>query len=175
MACFHGRTIDRLILLRHGIAVEPSADQPDAQRPLTNKGRRRTAKAMFHLARLLGADVRIFSSPKVRARETAQLLADQIGLSIQPLDILAGEDPEAVCHWIDHQTCGPEVVLVGHEPLLGRIVSQRCTGHADGLLLKLPKAGVVMLVRSQVDAHPMRWKLTSLLPARVLRGDAGDN
>ena len=66
-----------LYLLRHGIAAERGAGQSagDADRPLTTKGRRKLRRAAAAMRTMqLSFDV-ILSSPLVRARQTAELIA----------------------------------------------------------------------------------------------------
>src|SRR6185436_3496825 len=73
-----------IYLLRHGIAVERDAHRgPDEERALTDEGRRkvrRGAEAMR--AMKLSCDV-ILSSPLVRARQTAEIVAESLRLKKQ--------------------------------------------------------------------------------------------
>ena len=81
----------RLFVLRHADAGDPEAwVGPDAARPLSDKGRRQSE----HLGRFLAdngfvTDL-LLSSPKVRARETAELVAERIGTDVVEDERLAG-------------------------------------------------------------------------------------
>lgn len=65
-----------LVLLRHGLAEDFSEDGLDFNRRLTEKGIRRLEKRLPNLRYMLKGkkDIRILSSPLVRARETAKIL-----------------------------------------------------------------------------------------------------
>ncbi|MDH4304846.1 MAG: histidine phosphatase family protein, partial [Nitrospira sp.] len=63
------------ILFRHGIAVEPDEwEGPEENRPLTDKGKKRTRQAARGLAVLGCEPTHLFTSPFVRAYDTARLL-----------------------------------------------------------------------------------------------------
>jgi probable phosphoglycerate mutase len=69
----------KIYLIRHGEAAEHwhKADDPG----LSELGHQQAAEAAQQLLPQLGADVRLISSPMVRARETAQPLADALGIA----------------------------------------------------------------------------------------------
>jgi len=78
--CMPDSSLDELVLLRHGIAVARVEGRDAADRPLTQRGRRRTQAVMEALvAGGLRMD-RLVTSPYVRALETAQI-ALQAGLA----------------------------------------------------------------------------------------------
>jgi probable phosphoglycerate mutase len=68
-----------IYLIRHGEAAEHwhKADDPG----LSELGRQQAAETAEKLLPQLGPDVRLISSPMVRARETAQPLADALGIT----------------------------------------------------------------------------------------------
>jgi phosphohistidine phosphatase len=97
-------------LLRHGDAERGS---PDAERPLTDKGRRQ-ARAAGAALRELGVEIdACLTSPKKRAAETAVLACEPLGVEPQDEPKLAGGrfDPVELA-----AGNGDEVLLVGHEP-----------------------------------------------------------
>jgi len=100
-----------LWLLRHGDAEDGS---PDAERPLTDKGREQ-ARAVGAALKALGVELdACLASPKLRAVETARIACEQLG-GVEPTlePKLAGGpfDPEALAAGL-----GDEVLLVGHDP-----------------------------------------------------------
>jgi phosphohistidine phosphatase len=114
-------------VVRHAIAAERGDAWPDdRQRPLTASGIERFRRAVAGLRRL---DVRvdaIVTSPLVRARQTAELLA--AGLEGKPpireVEVLApGYEPQQVSSRILAVAAEPRIALVGHEPGLGELVS----------------------------------------------------
>ena len=86
-----------LVLLRHGIAEDPSPGKDDLDRELTATGRRRMDAIAAGLARIFGEAEAIYSSPAVRAMQTAERVAKELGLKIAKSDALApGKPPRAL-------------------------------------------------------------------------------
>lgn len=115
----------RLYLLRHAVAVERGTPgyENDADRPLTPKGRRKLEKIAEALKeRGLELD-HIVSSPLVRARETAHVMAKLYKLKVTHNDLLApGSDYSGLKQSLAESH--PEAVnlmLVGHEPDLSEL------------------------------------------------------
>lgn len=95
--------------LRHGDAED---GEPDFERKLTDKGRRQSRDAGAALA-ALGVELDIcLTSPRVRARETAELACESLDVEIALEDRLAGGefDPRELAAGLDN------VLLVGHNP-----------------------------------------------------------
>jgi len=115
----------RLYVVRHAPAEDAWPGISDFDRQLTDKGRRRFARMVRRLVeRGLEIDL-VATSPLVRCRQTADLLADL--LPGQPrvavVDSLApGADWEAVVAWTVQQDA-PRVAWVGHAPCVGRLVA----------------------------------------------------
>ena len=112
-----------LILWRHADAAD---GEVDLARELTLRGHKQAERMARWLSKRLPGDARIVSSPAQRARETATALApnfqvdDRVAPGAWPSDVLAA------CGWPE----GGSVVVVGHQPTLGRIVSQLLTGES---------------------------------------------
>ena len=99
-----------LWLLRHGDAAKGS---PDAERPLTDKGRAQ-ARAAGEALKTLGVDFdACLTSPKVRALDTARIACTPLGVEPQLESGLAGGSFDA-----RELTAGlgDDVLLVGHDP-----------------------------------------------------------
>src|SRR5947208_17068753 len=71
-----------LYLVRHGEADWPGWDQPDDERPLTKRGRSEVKKVAKFLRRMGAEPLLIFTSPLPRAKQTAQILAEQLCLEL---------------------------------------------------------------------------------------------
>jgi phosphohistidine phosphatase len=129
----------RLYLLRHGTAMEREDwTGDDAERPLTPDGERVTGKMIKNLRSVLRAD-EILTSPFRRARQTAELVAERLGLPLQEADWLAsGAEPEDI---VDNLANVGDVILVGHEPDLGELIGFLTGGAA----VPVKKAGVAIL------------------------------
>jgi len=83
----------RLLVFRHGIAEDVSADGTDASRVLTPHGVDRTRKAAQGLTAFCDPPDVILTSPKARARQTADAAAEAFGSPIELLDELADGPP----------------------------------------------------------------------------------
>ncbi len=99
-----------LWLLRHGEAADGS---PDAERPLTDKGRDQSRWAGLALKEM-GVELdACLSSPKLRAYDTAKIACEPLGVEVRHEPKLAGGpfDANALAAGL-----GDEVLLVGHDP-----------------------------------------------------------
>jgi phosphohistidine phosphatase len=122
-------------LLRHGDA-EDGSGKPDAERELTEKGRRQATAAGKALAEL-GVELDVcLASPKVRARETAELACRQLGVKVEEDERLAGGDFDP----LEVATGRGEVMLVGHEPDFSQAVAL-----ATGSRVKMKKGGLAAI------------------------------
>jgi phosphohistidine phosphatase len=132
-----------LILWRHADAVNGES-LDDFARPLTSKGRKRAASMATWLDRHLPESARVLVSPAKRAVETAEALAEHRGRKIHADARLSpGADPAlllAAAGWPDSRH---PVVIVGHQPALGRLTSLLLFGAEHHFSIK--KAGIVWL------------------------------
>lgn len=122
----------QLWLVRHAVAAEREAfDGPDAQRPLTPKGRRQFRKFCDWLAGQTALPPAIFTSPLVRAVQTAEILAKSLGkkkTEVACTEVLApGVDVQQLVQFVGRQ---PDdcLALVGHEPDMSRILAELVGG-----------------------------------------------
>jgi phosphohistidine phosphatase len=114
-----------IYLLRHGIA-EDRAEGGDAQRALTDEGRKKLRRV---LERAEKADVSlslVLSSPYKRALQTAELAADVLHYDrkiVQTEALLPEASPEAL--WEEIRARRDEKVLLaaGHEPMMSALVA----------------------------------------------------
>ena len=116
-----------IYLVRHAIAAERGSEWPDdTKRPLTTRGISRFKQSVAGMAWLKVGIDEIFSSPLVRAKQTASLLA--AGLPGKPpvklLDTLApGHSPASIMSELAKLARRQRVALVGHEPGLGELAA----------------------------------------------------
>jgi phosphohistidine phosphatase len=122
-------------LLRHGDA-EDGAGKPDAERDLTEKGEHQ-ARAAGQALKALGAGLDVcLTSPKVRAKRTADLACEPLGCPVEEDDRLAGGDFDP----LELAAGRGEVLLVGHEPDFSGAVA-----FVTGSRVKLRKGGIAAL------------------------------
>jgi len=110
----------RLYFLRHGIAEEREQwTGDDALRPLTSKGRERLEEvAAFLAGRRLGIGA-IVTSPLVRCRQTAEIVARGLGISerlVEDVRLAPGLGPGALVTLLRPRADEEALLLVGHEP-----------------------------------------------------------
>jgi phosphohistidine phosphatase len=127
-------------LLRHGDAADGS---PDAERPLTDKGREQ-ARAVGAALKAIGVELdACLTSPKVRAAETATLACEQVG-DVEPQlePKLAGGpfDAEALAAGL-----GDDVLLVGHDPDFSAAVHS-----LTGAQVRMKKGGLAGVDRGEL-------------------------
>jgi phosphohistidine phosphatase len=121
----------QLWLLRHGEAV-PHDSGPDDQRELTERGRDQ-ARAAGRALKALEVQVHLcFTSPKVRARETAELACGELG--VEPIEeeaLAEGFDGSTALDLM--RTAGPDqrVLVVGHDPDFSQVVYDLTGGRVD--------------------------------------------
>jgi len=139
-----------LYILRHGIAVEPGTPgfEKDSERPLTPEGKSRLRQIAAAMKKMdLRFDL-ILSSPFLRARQTAEIIAESLKLKKQPgfSDALTPDgNPKALVRQLNELKPVPEnVLLVGHEPYLSRLLALLTTGET-GMAIDLKKGGLVKL------------------------------
>jgi phosphohistidine phosphatase len=121
----------QLWLLRHGEAV-PHESKPDADRELTARGERQAIAAGEGLARLGAEFDACYTSPKVRARDTARIACAELG--VEPVDeqsLAEGFDGRAALELM--AAAGPDqrVLAVGHEPDFSQVVYDLTGGRID--------------------------------------------
>jgi phosphohistidine phosphatase len=139
-----------LYLLRHGIAVDPSAPDfaKDAERPLTPKGRRRLLQIAMAMGVLKLSFDLILSSPYVRAQQTAEIVAQALKRrkKLKFTDELTpGGDPKSLIRQLNELRPKPEdVLLVGHEPYLSKFIALLTAGNT-GMAVDLKKGGLCKL------------------------------
>lgn len=115
-----------LYLIRHAIAFERGPKWPDdTKRPLTKDGIEKMHRAARGLS-ALGVDCGVLlSSPLVRARQTAEIVAAACKRPpkiVETPELAPDQGPDAVAG-IVNASKAPEIGLVGHEPDLGQLAA----------------------------------------------------
>lgn len=158
-----------LYLMRHGIAV--AADQPgiesDAERPLTPKGIKRMRQAAQGLRRLKLSFDALLTSPLVRARQTAEIVAAALEMEgqLEEISELAPESSvDRLISSLSRFQDKEHLLLVGHNPLLTYASSSLIAGKRQtSFQIDLKKGGLCCI---EIDGLPpgapgtLHWFLT---------------
>jgi phosphohistidine phosphatase len=161
----------QLYIVRHGIAIdrEDSKSPPEAERYLTEEGVERTKQVAEAVAALgIHADL-MFSSPYVRAMQTAAIFASELEYSKQKIrrtdSLLPGAEPGAFLRELAREKDVPIVFCFGHAP------------HVDGLLAaavgasrhitSMKKAGVALVELKRLS--PPNGQLVWLMTPKLVR------
>jgi phosphohistidine phosphatase len=159
-------------LVRHAIAVEREQFQgsDDSMRELTDKGMARMRQNLRGLARLKLHWDEIWSSPFLRAKQTADILAEYPGFEgrfrlIEPLR--SGGDLVQVVSELQSHANLDAVALVGHEPDLGELATRLISGQTfSGVAFK---KGGIACIAIETAATPLRGELQWLLTPKQMR------
>ena len=142
-----------MYFVQHGVAL---AKEIDPDRPLSADGRKEVECISAHL-RKMGVAVRyIYHSGKTRAKETAQVFADQIGDgSVHERSGMAPTDSaEAFASLLE----ADNAMYVGHLPHMEKLVSYLTTGDEDRSVVKFAN-GAVVCVEKDVTRFHIEWYL----------------
>ena len=153
----------RLYFLRHGIA-EDNLDNSmsDFSRALTPKGIQRTKDTGHTLKAIDLKLTRLYSSPLVRAQQTAAILGEILGVTVTERDELGpGFGLEAVVELMQDFNDDDALMFVGHEPDSSATVS-RIIGGGDIVMKKGSLARIDVLTR-----EPLHGMLVWLIPPKA--------
>jgi phosphohistidine phosphatase len=155
-----------LYLMRHAIAAEADENTEDHQRPLTEKGRKKLRKIARNIEKLdLKFDL-ILTSPAMRARQTADIVAD--ALNIKQKNVIETENlsplgfADKLVEEINAHEALENLLVVGHEPFLSQFIGMLLAGDAS-LNIDMKKAGLCKLSMEQLvygRCATLEWLLT---------------
>jgi phosphohistidine phosphatase len=118
----------QLWLLRHGEA-EPHGSVPDDDRRLTERGEEQSRTAGRALAALDVVFQAVYTSPKVRARETARLACE--GLGCEPIEHAPLRVGFSATDALELLHADERILVVGHEPDFSQVVHDLTGGRID--------------------------------------------
>lgn len=154
----------QLYLIRHGIAEERGEDWPDdTKRPLTDQGKTSLKHEARGLVRLGVVFDTMLTSPLVRAKQTAEIIANEYNDRPQmaTVDSLSPNGTfQSVLNDLEKYSRKSRIALVGHEPDLGELAA-RLAGFRRPLQFK--KGAICRIdVKSLPPAGPgsLRWFFT---------------
>ena len=166
----------KLFLVRHGHAA---ADPDDGQRSLSARGIDATRRmaAFLRTSGALAGVQQIWHSPLLRARQTAELLREELRLDaplVETAGLRPADDPVALAdrlERLDHS-----VMIVGHEPQMGALATLLVRGKQTPVGFVVKKGAVLALERSggrHKKSGRTRWSVYWQLPPELLSAPGG--
>jgi phosphohistidine phosphatase len=163
----------RVILFRHGPAGQhdPARWPNDDERPLTPRGVERTRAAASGLRRIEPTVSLIWTSPLIRALETARLAEEVLQTkNLETVDALAsGASARAVLAAVAKLKADQVVVLVGHEPDLGKLAATMIGVTVPLPLKKAGACGIEFNGPVRAGGGQLLWFLSPRILRRLAR------
>ena len=153
----------RLYLIQHG---ESSPKDVDPERALTEAGRA-DIKRLAAFLKQAGVRVqRVIHSEKLRAIQTAEILADAVapGVDLESSGIINPNDNPKAFDW---QSGGwdRDTLVVGHLPFLAKLVSHLVVRDETRVITAFQPGSLVCLERTD-DEH---WQIACMIRPEVLK------
>lgn len=152
----------KLYLARHGDYLLDTSQSMDV---LTEKGRNDIILTANFLKKMNLRVSNILHSGKYRAQQTAELLSEGIACDQPPQSypgLNPNDDVTAIAHEVAHWN--DDVLLVGHLPFMGRLVSLLITGDENKEIVNFQTGVLVCL--DQIDRT--RWMINWVLTPELL-------
>ena len=142
-----------IYFVQHGLAL---AKELDINRPLSSEGREEVERISTHLKKASISVNKVSHSGKTRAKETAQIFADQI--SDGKIYELSGMNPNDDVVSFAETLKEDNTMYVGHLPQMGNLVSYLITGDEGSDVVKFTNGGVIC-VEKDSGAYHIEWYL----------------
>jgi phosphohistidine phosphatase len=138
-----------LILWRHAEAEEHSKSAADFDRVLTKSGHKDAAKMAKWLNKYLPENTAVFCSPAVRCLQTAAALQALSSINVEVVDFLSVDStPEMIASKIINDDSSQTVLIVGHQPNLGVLITKLLGMNESACAVK---KGAVWWLRQRVN------------------------
>ena len=160
-----------LYIVRHGIAIDREDPQcpPDPERYLTEEGVEKTKGVAKGVAALGVAADLFFTSPYVRASQTAEIFADVLDYSRQKIRrsecLLPGAEPTLLFRELAREKQASAIFLFGHAPHLDGVIATALGSKKH--LTSLKKAGIALIELKRIS--PPMELLAWLATPKMLR------
>jgi phosphohistidine phosphatase len=152
--------------LRHGTAVQPDGwSGSDADRPLTPEGVQRMEREARAIAQLSLDLEAIVTSPLLRAKRTAEIVAARLKMSDRLVEddrLADGFDVKQLADILSAHAGAESIMFVGHEPSMSATIGEL----VGGATVDLKKGGLARVAIA--DAQSMSGTLVWLIPPKLL-------
>lgn len=148
----------KLYLLRHADAEDGASSDHD--RRLTSNGIQQAKTAAKVLAALDVEPAHVYSSPRVRAKHTAEIVAETLGLKVELREeVNFGFSVPALQILLDIAG-NVDLMLVGHEPTMSTVIRE-----LTGADVQMKKCGLARI--DILSLSPLKGELVWLIPPKV--------
>jgi phosphohistidine phosphatase len=147
-----------IYLVQHGDAKR---EEEDPSRPLSDKGIKDVKGVASHISRLNIGVEEILHSSKLRAKQTAEIMAEKLEIEkgISETDGLAPLDDASI--WEERlKKRHDSLMLVGHLPHLGKLASLLLCEGKERNVIAFKMGGIVCLKRDDTGSWSLQWMIT---------------
>ena len=152
-----------LYLVQH---ADAKREEQDPTRPLSKKGLQDINRVASYVSNLNIRVYKIFHSNKLRAKQTAEVLSENIKpiKGVSEVEGLAPLDNPDI--WAERLKDIPDdVILVGHLPHLAKLASLLLCGNTDKNVVGFKMGGIVCLKKDDAGVWSFEWMLTPEITA----------
>ena len=149
----------KLYLIQHG---EAKSEAEDPERSLTARGEKEIGAVSKIAGGLQIRPSKIYHSGKLRAKQTAEIIASALKISNSLVQSVQGLNPNDDIHpWVERISKEKEeLMLVGHLPFLEKLTSFLLCGDEKARLLLFRYGAIVCLDQKGDKGWAVRWILT---------------
>ena len=144
-----------LYILQHGEAVPKEIDP---ERPLSERGNRDIRILALHMQNMDVQLGHVFHSGKLRAEQSARLIAETLSPEIQPVQtegLNPNDDPAVIIG--DIEQLNENILIATHMPFVSRLCSTLLTGTTDAEFASIP--GTLFCLEKADN----KWRLAYML------------
>jgi phosphohistidine phosphatase len=146
----------KLYLVQHGDALDKDFDR---DRPLSDQGHADVERLAEVLARAGVRIERVIHSGKLRAQQSAELLAQALTPGVEPetSGLINPNDPPSAFDW-QSESWNRDTLVVGHLPFMARLVAQLVTGDEDRPFVAFTPGTAICLEHAE-DSWRINWMI----------------
>lgn len=158
MVSMRGGVGMKLYLIQHG---EAKSETEDPERSLTTKGEEEVRRISRAVKTLNICPSRIYHSGKLRAKQTAEIIAEALKISDLSVQAVQGLNPnDDVRPWADRISKETEdLMLVGHLPFLEKLTSLLLCGNENTRVVLFRYSAIICLDQKEDKRWAVRWIL----------------
>jgi len=149
-----------IYLVQHGEAL---SKEENIKRPLSEKGKDVVEKLANACAAYRVSPKQIYHSTKLRAKQTAEILGHQLGISLSEKVGLEPLDPVRPVY-DEINSMESDVMIAGHLPFLERLVSLMLTGSEKNRPVLFQQGGLVCLTKDEENMWSIVWTVFPAQP-----------